>query len=253
MNECPRESPSLYDYPVSLSKLVCIEQPVNLWTLAETWNWLPSNCKCCIWGNSCTWVQKTAASSRLFTYLKCSFFGILSAVPTSRIQNFCKIYWSKAPGLRGLFCSLFFQVFLVKNSNDSWSKRGILVETTVCVKTSEYHILMSSFFSLFQPSTSVVDRQDGPPVAGVLPEVEQSPQQPLDGVRPPAADGGLLWRDPGLRRRLHQMPQDDSLRVLRLLPATLHGEHLRASHRLPQGHQVRGHQGHPGLHVQGRS
>ena len=38
----------------------------------------------------------------------------------------------------------------------------------------------------FQPPTSAVDRQDGPDVAGLLPQVEQPPQQPPRRLRPPA-------------------------------------------------------------------
>ena len=48
------------------------------------------------------------------------------------------------------------------------------------------------------------------------------------------------------------MSQDDSICLLLVLPAALHGKSLRAPDRLPQGHQVRRDQGHPGLHVQGR-
>ena len=38
----------------------------------------------------------------------------------------------------------------------------------------------------FQPPTSAVDRQDGPDVAGLLPQVEQPPQQPPRRLRSPA-------------------------------------------------------------------
>ena len=42
-----------------------------------------------------------------------------------------------------------------------------------------------SFSLSFQPPTSAVDRQDGPDVAGLLPQVEQPPQQPPRCLRPP--------------------------------------------------------------------
>ena len=49
------------------------------------------------------------------------------------------------------------------------------------------------------------------------------------------ADGGVLRRDHRLRRGVGQVPQDDPLGLLRILPAALHGEHLRPPHRLLEG------------------
>ena len=49
------------------------------------------------------------------------------------------------------------------------------------------------------------------------------------------ADRGVLRRDHRLRRGVGQVPQDDPLGLLRILPAALHGEHLRPPHRLLEG------------------
>lgn len=46
------------------------------------------------------------------------------------------------------------------------------------------------FIAAFAAPT--LHRQDGPLVPGVLPQVEQSPEQPLDGVGPPLPNGGIL-------------------------------------------------------------
>ena len=48
------------------------------------------------------------------------------------------------------------------------------------------------FFLFFQFAAPTLHRQDGPLVPGVLPQVEQSPKQPLDGVGPPLPNGGIL-------------------------------------------------------------
>ena len=48
-------------------------------------------------------------------------------------------------------------------------------------------------------------------------------------------DRGVLRRDDRVRRRLRQVPQDDPLGLLVVLPAALHGEHVRPPHRLLEG------------------
>ena len=59
-------------------------------------------------------------------------------------------------------------------------------------------VLTSCFLSPFQFAAPIVHRQDGPAFAGILPEVEQPPEQFTDGVGPPVPNGGVLRRDVGL-------------------------------------------------------
>ena len=58
--------------------------------------------------------------------------------------------------------------------------------------------LLTVFCPLFQFAAPIVHRQDGPAFAGILPEVEQPPEQFTDGVGPPVPNGGVLRRDVGL-------------------------------------------------------
>ena len=58
-----------------------------------------------------------------------------------------------------------------------------IAATLLMIERQNNEIVLPSLS--FQPPTSAVDRQDGPDVAGLLPQVEQPPQQPPRRLRPP--------------------------------------------------------------------
>ena len=58
-----------------------------------------------------------------------------------------------------------------------------IAATLLMIERQNNEIVLPSLS--FQPPTSAVDRQDGPDVAGLLPQVEQPPQQPPRCLRPP--------------------------------------------------------------------
>jgi len=66
------------------------------------------------------------------------------------------------------------------------------------IRQNRYRSLLIAAFA-----ATAVHCQNGPAVPGVLFEMEQPPEQFVDGVGPFVSNRGVLRRDPGLRQHLH--------------------------------------------------
>ena len=73
----------------------------------------------------------------------------------------------------------------------------------VCLFDLGFSLLIVFPFFSFQFAATAVHCQNGPAVPGVLFEMEQPPEQFVDGVGPFVSNRGVLRRDPGLRQHLH--------------------------------------------------
>ena len=73
----------------------------------------------------------------------------------------------------------------------------------VCLFDLGFNLIIGFIFPSFQFAATAVHCQNGPAVPGVLFEMEQPPEQFVDGVGPFVSNRGVLRRDPGLRQHLH--------------------------------------------------
>ena len=73
----------------------------------------------------------------------------------------------------------------------------------VCLFDLGFSLIIVFSFCSFQFAATAVHCQNGPAVPGILFEMEQPPEQFVDGVRPFVSNRGVLRRDPSLRQHLH--------------------------------------------------